>query len=69
MADPVDPGDLLDAHDVAELAGWARRNSVQQYRDRHPDDFPPPAVEKRSGVLWRRQDILEWLERTGRPLP
>jgi predicted DNA-binding transcriptional regulator AlpA len=69
VAEPVDPDDLLDANDVAELAGWARRNAVQQYRDRHPDEFPAPAVTKRSGVLWRRRDILEWMKRTGRPLP
>jgi hypothetical protein len=72
VADPVDPDDLLDANDVAELAGWARRNSVQQYRDRHAgldDALPDPKVEKPSGVLWDRREILDWLRRTGRPLP
>lgn len=69
MAAPVDPDDLLDSNDVAELAGWSRRNAVQQYRDRHPDEFPEPAVQKPSGVLWRRSDVLAWLARTGRPLP
>lgn len=57
----IDLDDLVDAGEVAEILGLARRQAVSTYRSRYPD-FPAPALEKNSGkcVLWRRQDIEAW---------
>lgn len=57
----IDPAELLDAGEVADLLGLARREAVSTYRRRYPD-FPAPAVEKNSGkcVLWLRADIEAW---------
>ncbi|MBL8778480.1 MAG: hypothetical protein JNK12_21265 [Acidimicrobiales bacterium] len=58
----IDPDDLLDSHDVAQLLGLANNRVVSVYRDRYSGDFPAPFVEKGAGrcVLWRRQDIEQW---------
>lgn len=61
----IDPADLLDATEVADLLGLAHRNSVSVYRHRH-DDFPKPTVEKSRCVLWLRADIETWAK-TRRP--
>jgi predicted DNA-binding transcriptional regulator AlpA len=64
----VDPTELIDAGEVAELLGLARRQAVSTYRRRYAD-FPSPVVEKNSGKcdLWLRTDIERWKKRTGRP--
>jgi hypothetical protein len=63
----IDPGDLLDSHDVAELLGLASHRAVSTYRGRYPD-FPVPIVEKGAGrcVLWLRADVEAWARETGR---
>ncbi len=63
----IDPDDLLDSHDVAELLGLASNRAVSTYRGRYPD-FPAPLIEKGAGrcVLWRRQDVEHWARLTGR---
>lgn len=63
----IDPADLLDAGEVAELLGLARRQAISTYRSRYAD-FPPPVIDKNSGkcALWRRQDIEAWARTTGR---
>jgi predicted DNA-binding transcriptional regulator AlpA len=60
----IDPADLLDATEVAELLGLAKRQAVSVYRARYAD-FPQPAVEKASGqcVLWLRADVEAWASR------
>ena len=60
--------DLLDAGEVADVLGLARRQAVSTYRKRY-SDFPPPVIEKSSGKcqLWMRSDIEKWaLTRPGR---
>ena len=63
----VDPSELLDATEVAELLGLARRQAISTYRTRYPG-FPAPVVEKSSGkcTLWRREDVERWAKVTGR---
>lgn len=57
----VDLDELIDAAEVAELLGLARRQAVSTYRRRYPD-FPSPLLEKNSGKcsLWRRSDVERW---------
>jgi predicted DNA-binding transcriptional regulator AlpA len=59
MAKRIDPDDLVDATEVAELLGLAHRNSVSVYRKRH-DDFPEPVVTKSRCLLWLRADVEAW---------
>jgi predicted DNA-binding transcriptional regulator AlpA len=61
LAVRIDPEDLLDAGEVAELLGLSRRQAVSTYRGRY-SDFPAPVVSKNSGKcdLWLRQDIERW---------
>jgi len=63
----IDPDDLLDSHDVADLLGLSNNPAVSTYRGRYPD-FPAPLIEKGAGrcVLWRRQDVERWAKATGR---
>ena len=57
----MDPEELIDATEVAELLGLRHRNSVSTYMKRY-DDFPPPAVERgaRRGRYWVRSEVLRW---------
>jgi predicted DNA-binding transcriptional regulator AlpA len=55
----IDPEDVLDANEVADLLGLAHRQAVSTYRKRY-DDFPEPVIEKARCVLWRRQDVEAW---------
>jgi predicted DNA-binding transcriptional regulator AlpA len=57
----VEPDDLIDSHEVAELLGLGSHRSVSVYRARY-DDFPDPVIEKGSGkcLLWLRADIETW---------
>lgn len=64
--DPIDPGELLDATEVAEMLGLSNRTAVSVYRRRY-GDFPVPVIEKSRCVLWARQDIQSWAsDRPGR---
>jgi hypothetical protein len=61
----VDPADLLDSAEVAELLRLASRKVVMVYAKRYAD-FPAPAVDKARCTLWRRGDIEHWARATGR---
>lgn len=63
----IDPAELIDAGEVAEILGLSRRQAVSTYRSRYPD-FPAPTVEKNSGkcVLWLRSDIEAWAKARAR---
>ena len=60
----VDPEDLLDSTDVAELLRLSSVTAVATYRARY-EDFPEPLLTKGSGkcVLWLRSDIEAWVRR------
>lgn len=62
MAALIDPDDLLDAAQVAELLGLASASVISVYRSRYPD-FPAPAIERGRCRLWSRQDIELWPRR------
>lgn len=57
----IDPADLLDSNEVAEVLGLSANTSVSVYRRRY-SDFPAPFVEKGSGncVLWLRGEVEAW---------
>lgn len=67
MPGVIDPADLIDSTEVAELIGLRRAGSVSLYRSRYAD-FPEPVVVKGSGMcmLWLRQDVSAWAKATGR---
>lgn len=55
----IDPADLLDAEQVAELLGLSSRRAVSTYRARYAD-FPAPVVERERCMFWARADVLAW---------
>lgn len=55
----VDPEDLLNAREVADLLGLAHREAIATYRRRYAD-FPEPTLSKGTCVLWLRQDVENW---------
>ena len=58
----LDTDDLIDAHEVARLAGLRHASSVSSYLQRYPD-MPRPVIEL-GGTrprLWLRGDIEAWL--------
>ena len=59
VAELIDPDDLVDARQVAELLGLASENVISVYRSRYAD-FPEPAVERGRCRLWLRSDVLGW---------
>jgi glutathione-regulated potassium-efflux system ancillary protein KefG len=61
MSRLVDPSDLVDSQDVAEILGLSHRNSVTTYLKRY-SDFPTPAVDRGKGRarLWLRSEIEAW---------
>lgn len=58
----VDPKDLLNAREAAELLGLAHREAIATYRRRY-DDFPDPIMSKGTCVLWHRADLVRWRSR------
>lgn len=59
MARLIDPEQLIDATETAEILGLAQRNSVSVYRHRYAD-FPEPIVQRGQCTLWLRADIEQW---------
>jgi predicted DNA-binding transcriptional regulator AlpA len=61
MTTRVDPDDLIDAQEIAEILGLAQRNSVSLYQRRYPE-MPRPVVERGGGrtKLWLRTDVERW---------
>ena len=62
----VDPAQLIDSAEVAEIIGLTNPDGVSVYRRRHAD-FPVPVVDKARCVLWLRSDVERWARETGRP--
>jgi hypothetical protein len=55
----IDPDDLLNAKEAADLLGLAHREAIATYRRRY-EDFPEPLLKKGTCVLWARQDLVRW---------
>jgi hypothetical protein len=57
----VDPDNLLDVGEVADLLGLAQKNSVTTYMHRY-EDFPAPVIEFANGKCraWLREDVELW---------
>lgn len=57
----LDPADLLDSNEVANLLGLTSSTAVSTYRRRYRD-FPEPLIIKGSGkcLLWDRAAIEAW---------
>ena len=65
MAKRIDPDQLVDIAETAEIIGLDNQRGVSVYRRRY-DDFPEPVIEKSRCVLWLRQDIEQWAKTRGR---
>lgn len=55
----VDPAQLIDSSEVAELLGLSSFRSVSEYRSRY-QDFPAPIVDRPRCKLWLRPDVEAW---------
>jgi hypothetical protein len=55
---------LVAAADIAALAG-VTVDAVHQWAKRHPA-FRALAFRTSAGLIWRREDAIEWLRSTGR---
>ncbi len=58
----VDPDDLVDSQQVADMLGLASRRAITTYRARYPT-FPEPVLVRERCIFWRRQDIEAWAAR------
>ena len=68
MGKKVDVDDLIDAIEVARMAGFRSPTAVSVYLSRGV--LPPPVVDRGANRvrLWLRQDIQRWIkERSKRP--
>jgi predicted DNA-binding transcriptional regulator AlpA len=63
----IDPDDLIDSRQVAEMLGLSSHRAVSVYRSRY-DDFPRPLVIRSEGqcTLWHRPEVEAWLGRRRR---
>jgi predicted DNA-binding transcriptional regulator AlpA len=57
----VDVDDLVDAHEVAAICGFAHSTAVHTYQRRDPD-MPRPVLDRggRRARLWLRTEIVAW---------
>jgi len=55
----MNPDDLIDAAQVAELLGLSSRKAVPVYRRRYAD-FPEPVLVRERCIFWHRPDIEQW---------
>lgn len=62
VAKKIDPDDLVDSAEVAEILGLSNAGAVRVYRGRY-EDFPAPVIERGRCVLWGRADIAKWKAR------
>jgi hypothetical protein len=58
--------DCVGVQEVARMLGITRQR-VNRIVQTH-DDFPEPVSKVAAGRFWRRKDIVEWAETTGRSL-
>jgi type I restriction-modification system DNA methylase subunit len=63
---PENPGeDLVSITEIAGLAG-VKLPTVSNWIKRYPAEFPKPAGKAKRGPSFRRSEILNWLNATGR---
>jgi hypothetical protein len=58
------PAELVSMADIARMSGQSR-STVGNWKARH-GDFPAPVSRTSRGPLYDRDDVEEWLHRTGR---
>lgn len=60
---------LITSDQVADLLGLADRRAFLAQRARLEDQtlFPPPVPVQRRIYRWRRDEVLAWIARQGRP--
>ena len=61
MLRKIDPEDLVDSTQVADLLGLTSANAVRVYRGRY-SNFPTPVINRGKCVLWDRADIKRWTD-------
>lgn len=61
----IDPGDLVNAAQVAERLGLSHRESVSTYVKRY-GDFPAPIYQHGKMRLWLWSEVRAWAIATGR---
>jgi len=61
VATPVDPDELLNATEVAQIIGLTNPRGISVYRARHKA-FPAPVIDKGNCVLWLRSDVEKWAQ-------
>lgn len=59
----------IDAIEVARLIGFNSRAAFLKHRDRleYDQDFPLPVPTCQRPLKWRRDQVLAWHEKQGRP--
>ncbi len=65
MGRKVDVDSLVGAAQIAERLGLAGPQVVNTWRRRHPD-FPDAVVVFERAHLWVWDDVLKWIQSTGR---
>ena len=65
MGEPVDPADLVGAHEIAERLDVSRPQVVHVWRKRY-DDFPEPVATLRSALIWNWTEVKAWAQASGR---
>lgn len=60
---------LIRSDAVAQLLGLASAATFLARRDRMEQDlyFPPPMPHSDRPLLWRRDEVMAWIDRMGRP--
>jgi type I restriction enzyme M protein len=58
--------DLVGVAEVAELAGVTKA-AVANWRSRGTSGFPAPAADTKSGPMYRRSEVVQWLSTRGAP--
>jgi predicted DNA-binding transcriptional regulator AlpA len=64
----IDPDDLIDSSDMADLLGLSSARAVYVYQSRYAE-MPKPVVDRgrNRARLWLKSDVILWMEsRKGR---
>ena len=63
MSRYIDPDDLIDSSDMADLLGLSSARAVYVYQTRYKE-MPKPIVDRgrNRARLWLKPEVLQWLE-------